>query len=724
MTWGRLAPGLSTKTREAIKTAIALALAYGLALKTGWMSPMWVGLTVVVIALPTAGQSLQKGMLRLAGTVPGCVAALVIAGLAPQSRWLAMSLAAAWMSFTTYMMLARPNRSYLWNVAGFTALIILTGSFASPADVFDRAQSRTVATVMGIIIYTLVTTFLWPQSNAGAIRKALGDLLSTQSARFNALRKRAEGSAAGDDLEALHLREVQQLTALGRALQAEGSESYAVREIGPELERLRDLCSAIMDCLDRLETSAPTGGALRACLPTVDAFLDEIDARFASIVPLPTEDASLRPPAEVPPTLDREALGQRPPLDRAAVITARGQLETLDALSAEAVTRVQELVDIRGVTKTRSRQRTTSKSVAASPGYDLDHLRGAALVAATMVAGFLLWVFVNPPGHASWFMFPGILAMMVAGTQQLTATVFIRPTAIALALGIAIYVFVLPKLSTFAELGLVLFAAMFVVSYFFNGIGQFAGMVGVLMGISVQHQQAYSFAAMANTYVFVLSAFILVYGMSYMIQSPRPEKAVLWLVRRFFRSARFLVASTSGEAAGPVERWRVAWHRRELQRLPSKISAWSKAINRKAFPANTPERVDDLVIGLQAMAHRIDELLDSRAAVSSQSLASALDDDIRSWRVRLESALGAWALRPESPAADTLRDQLSNWRRELDERIDAAAQDERAAAADDAEWRRFYTLLGGYRGVSAAILSYGASASEIDWAAWREERFS
>jgi uncharacterized membrane protein YccC len=715
-----VAGALSTKTKEAIKTALAFALAYGIALKTGWMSPMWAGLTVAVVAMPSAGQSLQKGLLRLAGTVPGCTAALVIFALAPQSRWLALAFTCAWMFFTTYMMLSRPTKSYLWNVAGFTALIIMTGSFESSADIFDRAQSRTMATIVGIILYTLVTTFLWPQSNEGAIRKALEALLSTQRERFRALRQRAIQSDEEQNLRELHTREVQQLTGFEQALQAEGSESYRVREIRPALEHLRDLSSWIMECFDRLETMAPTGGLLSACVPNLDALLDEIDARFSSISPLPSADSALRPPAEVAFALDREALNQLPALDRAAVVVAKGRLESLDALTREAVRQVQELLSNRSAVRSRGGQ-IAQRSQA---GYDLDHLRGAMLVAATVAAGFLLWVFVNPPGHASWLVFPGVIAMMVAGTQQLTAKVFIRPTAIALALGIAIYVFVLPKLSTFAELGIVLFATMFVVNYSFKGIGKFAGMVGVLMGISVQHQQAYSFAAMANTYVFVLSSFILVYAMSYMIQSPRPEKALLWLVQRFFRSARFLVASTSNEATGPFERWRVAWHRRELQRLPSKITAWSKAINRKAFPANTPERVDDLVVGLRAMAYRIDELLDSRAALSTPSLAFTLADDIRSWRVRLESALADWARRPESPAAEALRDDSSEWRRALEQRIDAASQDERAEKVDDAEWRRFYTLLGSYRGVSASILSYGECAGQIDWAAWREERFS
>jgi uncharacterized membrane protein YccC len=604
----------------------------------------------------------------------------------------------------------------------------MTGSFESPTDVFERAESRTLATVLGIIVYTLVTTFLWPRSNAGAIRKALGELLSTQRERFDALRQRATDPDTASGLRDLHLREVQQLAALAQALQAEGSENHEVREIRPELERLRSLSNAMMDCLDRLETSAPTGGALRACLPTVDEFLDEIDARLSSMAALLSTDATLCPPVEVSLVLDRESLGELPPLDRAAVVVARGQLATLDALTAEALTHMHELVSHRAADKGRGgRSKAQPTREAASPGFDPDHLRSATFVAATVAAGFVLWVFVNPPGHASWVMFPGVVAMMVAGTQQLSAAVFLKPTAIALALGICVYLFVLPRISTFAELGLVLFASMFVVNYFFKGIGQFAGMIGVLMGISVQQQQAYSFAAAANSYIFTLSAFVLVYVMSYMIQSPRPEKAVLYLVRRFFRSTRFLVASASNAtpaATGLLGRWRTAWHRQELQRLPAKLAAWCKAINRDAFPENTPERAEDLVVGLQAVAYRVDELLDARAGVPAESFATGLADDIRAWRTRLESTLAKWALSPESLAADELREHLSGWRRELEHRVDSTARAVEASKVDDAEWRRFYSLLGGYRGVSAALLSYGETARKIDWAEWREERFS
>ena len=73
----------TTKLKEAIKTGLAFALVYGIALWAGWMNPYWAGWAVAVIALPTAGASIVKGTYRVVGTIPGCIAALVIHALAP-----------------------------------------------------------------------------------------------------------------------------------------------------------------------------------------------------------------------------------------------------------------------------------------------------------------------------------------------------------------------------------------------------------------------------------------------------------------------------------------------------------------------------------------------------------------------------------------------------------------------------------------------------------------
>jgi uncharacterized membrane protein YgaE (UPF0421/DUF939 family) len=66
---------LNTRTKEAIKTGIAMAIAYGVALQMDWDRPYWAAFAVAFISLPSAGQSLHKGALRIFGTLVAGVAA-------------------------------------------------------------------------------------------------------------------------------------------------------------------------------------------------------------------------------------------------------------------------------------------------------------------------------------------------------------------------------------------------------------------------------------------------------------------------------------------------------------------------------------------------------------------------------------------------------------------------------------------------------------------------
>jgi len=64
---------LSIRSKESIKTALAMTIAYGIALSMDWDRPYWAGFAVAFISLATVGQSLNKGALRMLGTlVAGC----------------------------------------------------------------------------------------------------------------------------------------------------------------------------------------------------------------------------------------------------------------------------------------------------------------------------------------------------------------------------------------------------------------------------------------------------------------------------------------------------------------------------------------------------------------------------------------------------------------------------------------------------------------------------
>jgi len=51
---------LSIKAKESIKTALAMTIAYGIALSMDWGTPMWAGFSVAFVSLSTTGQSFTR----------------------------------------------------------------------------------------------------------------------------------------------------------------------------------------------------------------------------------------------------------------------------------------------------------------------------------------------------------------------------------------------------------------------------------------------------------------------------------------------------------------------------------------------------------------------------------------------------------------------------------------------------------------------------------------
>lgn len=76
---------LTTRTKETIKTALVVVLAYGIALSLDWEKPMWAAFAVAFISLATVGRSLHKGALRMLGTLAGAVVSLTLVAAWPST---------------------------------------------------------------------------------------------------------------------------------------------------------------------------------------------------------------------------------------------------------------------------------------------------------------------------------------------------------------------------------------------------------------------------------------------------------------------------------------------------------------------------------------------------------------------------------------------------------------------------------------------------------------
>lgn len=719
---------MSLRLQDATKTALAMVLVYWIALKLDWLNPYWAGLTVAMISLPTAGQSIHKGMQRLSGTIPGCLAALAALSLAPQDRWAYLAALSAWVFFTTYMMTG-PGNSYMWQVAGFVCLIVGTPGLSSEGS-FDRALFRTLETVLGIVVYTLMTVFIWPRTNKGAIKKAARNLLLTQAQFCCIGRDRLRGQGSSEGLLALRRKQLQQLNQLVQAFEAEGSESYEVRELRRPWARFRLLSRANMDTLDRwhveLERLEHLGAgvprqALESLLTEIEERLERMGGILSGLPPGSEPAASHLPLGEV-------GTSALKPLDRAAFDIKCQELEQLEVLTRSLFECVMDLEGHRGSgAASGPPPRPLPRDDASGfPVPDPDRLRAAAFTTIAMAAGYLTWIFFDPPGHQSLYKVTGSTAMAVAVLQQVRPTMIFKPVGALLPVGILVYVLVLPKLSGFMELGAVIFLYIFLVCLIFDGLLRLGGLLGFLMMVPIQNRQMYDFAASANLYISILMVGLLLWAASYIIRCMRPERAFLSLLRRFFHSAAFLMSGPEGGSTTARRLWRrfrTAFHLQELRSLPEKMDRWGRSIDFRRYPDGMPERVQDLVASLLALRYRIEGSLEADSPGTAGAPAPALRVELEAWRAAIRETLAGWSTRPEVEPAEGLSARLASMLERLEKLLEEAAEPLGKKQAAEEEVESFCRALGGYHGVSMAAVHYAKKAHDVDWSSFREERF-
>ena len=280
----------------------------------------------------------------------------------------------------------------------------------------------------------------------------------------------------------------------------------------------------------------------------------------------------------------------------------------------------------------------------------------AAIVSALLV---LMWIYIDPPGHMLNIQLAGTIAMLFLTVQHSYRKDLGKFIVIGSFIALAAYVFIMPHLSSFIGLGLLLFSGMFVVSFFFSGAARLAGQVAILNEIAVSNPQVYNFAAMANFTLGIILVLLVLFLLAYIIDSPRPEKAVSRMTARFFRSTEILM---SGMSPNPehnlslLSRWKKDFYRHEMQTLPHKIGSIGMTINLKLFPDNSHQQVKLLMVSLQALVYRFTELFDADQDV--KILALKLKVNIREWQEAIVKIHKEWSINPGVEITDELKSEL------------------------------------------------------------------
>ena len=244
--------------------------------------------------------------------------------------------------------------------------------------------------------------------------------------------------------------------------------------------------------------------------------------------------------------------------------------------------------------------------------------------------------------------------------------------------------------------------------------------------MGVANEQNYDFLGIINLVVVVALVFAVLAVATHFPVSFRAEHVFLRLLGRFFRACAYLASTLQWDPANPPTRWqrlRRVLHLGDLARVPGKLAIWASALPAAALGQSTTGQVQALVDSLQALAYRMQDLIESRATPQSQVLARELLSQVRAWRVGLQDIFCNLSQHPEAADFADFRSRLDAMVERLEEQIEKAAAGEDQASLASRENENSIRLLGAFRGVSEELVNFARQSGGIDWARLRETRF-
>ncbi|WP_237060617.1 FUSC family protein [Microbulbifer sediminum] len=724
-------PPLSVATRESIKTALAMVSVYGITLSLDWGKAAWAGLAVAVVSQSSLGMSLHKAALRMLGTLMAVVAALVIVAHFPQDRWLFMAALSSWLGVCTYLSLGAKD-SYFWQIGGWVSVIICVNAATSHSGAFEIAMLRTQQTGLGILVYSLVALLIWPRNSRGDLREAFERLQSAQLALFQECRAVLAGAGRTTALVNARSDLVHAQSAVSPLLDAAIADSHLVHERRREWQQLLASSTELTELLERLSESLyqVDDRLLRELLPGIDSYCSGVERRLQALTGPVGEMQPGEPQEYGKIAVEAARIPDSRLLDSAVVTVLRRLLqrvsEQVDSV-AQAACAISNEAKSRGSKFPAVADTGAASRMLGNLMPDPDRLGGVARVIFTIWLAYLGYLYVDglPAG-------PLILSLAASLSIALAAMPFVAPRKIFLPVLVAIlcsgaiYLLVLPHLSTFWSLGPLIFGVTFALCLLFSGPRRAAGRSIALaffvsvMGIS--NSQVYSFSAVANMLVVVTLLLILLSFAAYIPFSPRPERMFQRQLGQFMCSCAWLL---TGRPTG----WRSRYHRNLVARIPARLSLLAGVIERRYLPGDSEANLRAVVARCEALAARINALVEARLHAGDVAGKNATGAALESWQGAAADALerlAAVTRKGERPAPANSSAREGAQLREIENLLRQYHGATGAPAGSQPDGRQLegaLLLLGVSRSVSELLASLTEQLRGIDWRKWSEPRF-
>ena len=627
---------ISRSIKEAIKTALAITIAYGIALSLDWDSPKWAGIAVAMISLATIGQSLNKSALRMLGSFFGAGVALIIIALAAQERWNFIFIFTIYIGFCTYMMSGQKH-SYFWHVSGFVCAIICFSAGPNAENAFNITVLRLQETGLGILVYSVIAFLIWPSSSVHKLYETAKKFALTQHEQISGYLKFIDHPTKNQQIQTLRLQETQLRTQLSASLDAAATDSYEIREVSDLWQRYLGKSGELIESMEQLRAgfSILNISNVNQLLLNYESFQAEIDDRLEQVAQMLAGGAPQHNPVEISITPGRNTTQNLIDSQNTALPLVHSQLQKIDDLTKDLFYVVKDI-------KNRKRiKKPNNVSERLKSGFVLDIYR-LACATRVMVITFLAYLSViyvdGIPGDFTVVIITTVFGMMVSSMPQLSVWVMLTPALLSILFAGGLYIFVMPQISSYAELGPLIFGVTFLICYLFatpkKALGRVFGLAMFIVVTGIDNQQSYSFLSVANTALVYPIAFIIIAITVYMPISWIPKHVFLRLLGRYFNSSAYVISSIFSpqkKGDGFLDKYKYAFYTHEVNKLPRTMNTWVKHVADNDKNGATMEQMQALVNCFEMLSLHIKSLQKCRKNIPALNLSQEEQNNFHLW---------------------------------------------------------------------------------------------
>ncbi|EEZ88987.1 hypothetical protein VME_10490 [Vibrio harveyi 1DA3] len=726
---------MNDKSKFATKVALSLTLAYLIPFAMGWPQASTAATTVMLIASTgSRRESLAKGTLRVLGTLVGAVIGLLLVGMFAQDRFMYMLSVSVVVSFIFYFRNAYQKDPTLLALTGVMTLMMSNGGDAEGA--FMYGVDRAYMTIFGVVLYTLVGTFLWPTKTEQNLRQLIEQLNQAQQALFAAILQ---------NFEQRHAQQQGLIPASGTQDNEEDEEPK------PTIDELLDKVFAAQNALEQrfatvsvecsdvsaymkewqlavhfnkqitqeLSVAAHSHFSHqqdRSCINNFDQAIEEIQTLFKTCHEMWDNEGPAYRAQEFKVDYNQQALSDAPHLAKGSALT----LGHLLKLMHQSLSRLAESIScIDSVTNNVSFKQELPKQKSKFLWWDAENFKTAVKTFTTYWVAGLIWIYFNPPGGYSFVTFSTIFMSLLSFVPVHPFMLLILFT-FGFLFAVPSYVFILPGLELGGELGLFIFIYTFIGFYLFKGPVTIFYMIGLFV-LGLDNNMTYHFGILMTIMtLFYMVVFMIIFAHYFPFNS-RPEHLFLTMKERYFRHVGDLFSSYHEQSESTYKKMKRSLHLVTLNVSSKKLKVWGSKINHKLFDKTPPEAIGAFSKSCDALSNHVNILI----AAEQKLLSNPLIKQLRSKHTDsiLPLMAGALASHQATDELDSVFEKYSQDYQSFENKLEDFFSELDLSDYAYSEIAGFYILLNLKRNVFEAINQCKQTYEDIDWVNLRQKRF-